>query len=138
MALSVVCLGLPFSDSETKDIDALISSAMAGATTGGLLTAAFRGPKAAPSGTIMFGAICTGFQLIYTAGNNWRQESIIKQGRNEHKVPSSFLRQFHLPTWFPIHQISEEEYNELLDTRLQTLEAEVAELEQKLSNAKNN
>jgi hypothetical protein len=29
-------------DSQTKDLDALISSAMAGATTGGLLSAAFR------------------------------------------------------------------------------------------------
>ncbi|KAG1553393.1 hypothetical protein G6F49_002796 [Rhizopus delemar] len=125
-------------DSQTKDLDALISSAMAGATTGGLLSAAFRGPKAAVSGTVMFGAICTGLQIIYTAGNNWRQEAIINQDKTEHKASTSFLKQFHLPTWFPIHQISEEEYNDLLDTRLKTLEAELAELEQKLSSTKNN
>ncbi|KAG0794870.1 hypothetical protein G6F16_003700 [Rhizopus arrhizus] len=136
--LSCGVFGATFFYSQTKDLDALISSAMAGAITGGLLSAAFRGPKAAVSGTVMFGAICTGLQIIYTAGNNWRQEAIINQDKAEHKVSTSFLKQFHLPTWFPIHQISEEEYNDLLDTRLKTLEAELAELEQKLSSTKNN
>lgn len=141
-------------DSQTKDVDALISSTMAGATTGGLLSAVFRkvyssfavyallithlgGPKTAPSGAFMFGAICSGLQMIYTAGNNWRQEMIIKQQNNPEETQiSTFFRQFHLPSWFPIHQISEQEYNELLDTKLHTLEAELADLEKKLSNTK--
>ncbi|CAO3688547.1 unnamed protein product [Rhizopus microsporus] len=124
-------------NSQTKDVDALISSTMAGATTGGLLSAVFRGPKTAPSGAIMFGAICSGLQMIYTAGNNWRQEMIIKQQNSPEETQiSTFFRQFHLPSWFPIHQISEQEYNELLDTKLHTLEAELADLEKKLSNTK--
>lgn len=129
-------------DSETKDIDALFSSAMAGATTGGLLSAAYRGPKSVVSGAVMYGAICTALQGLYTAGNNWRQESILGSGRldgapavvesHEKKEPFSLLKYIDLPSWFPVHQLSEEEYNELLDTKLKTLEAELAELEKKL------
>jgi hypothetical protein len=141
-------------DSETKDMDALFSSAMAGVTTGGLLSAAYRGPKSVVSGAVMFGAICSGLQAVYTAGNNWRQQSILKsgkldgsailpvvttkkqyQGEGENKV-FSLLQHINLPSWFPIHQLSEDEYNELLDTKLQTLEAELAELEKKIQSSK--
>lgn len=135
-------------DSETKDIDALFSSAMAGVTTGGLLSAAYKGPKSVLSGAVMFGAICTGLQTIYITGNNWRQDQILKSGqldgqfiveeanqakeKVEKKEPFSIMKYINLPSWFPIHQLSEEEYNDLLDTKLQTLEAELAELEKKL------
>lgn len=137
-------------DSETKDIDALFSSAMAGATTGGLLSAAYRGPKSVVSGAVMFGAICSGLQAVYTAGNNWRQQSILESGKLDGptilpvittKKQSemegdnkgfSLLQHINLPSWFPIHQLSKDEYNELLDTKLQTLEAELTELEKKI------
>lgn len=135
-------------DSQTKDFDALFSSTMAGITTGGLLSAAYRGPRMVLPGAIMFGAICSGIQVVYTAGNNWRQRSIIESGKldgpsfnfkqehdpTQHKKEESFslLKYINMPSWFPIHQLSEEEYNELLDTKLQTLEAELAELEKKL------
>lgn len=141
-------------DSETRDIDALFSSAMAGGTTGGLLSAAYRGPKSVVSGAVMFGAICTGLQVVYTAGNNWRQQSILKSGKLDgpailpvittkkqyevegEKKGFSLLQHINLPSWFPIHQLSEDEYNELLDTKLQTLEAELAELEKKIHQTK--
>ncbi|KAI8997488.1 hypothetical protein BDB01DRAFT_771292 [Pilobolus umbonatus] len=129
-------------DSQTKDFDTMFSSAMAGATTGGLLSAISRGSKSVPSSAILFGALCTGLQAVYNTGNNWRQESILKSGdldgryvlSKEKKESEGFsiLKHIHMPSWFPIHQISEEEYEELLDTRLQTLEAELAELERKL------
>lgn len=133
-------------DSHTKDVDALFSSAMAGATTGGLLSAAYRGPKSVVSGAVMFGAICTAVQALYTAGDNWRQNAILESqnGRvvetgapivkveKEEKEPFSIFKYIDLPSWFPIHQLSEDEYNELLDTKLQTLEAELAELEKKI------
>ncbi|KAI7901185.1 uncharacterized protein BX663DRAFT_487766 [Cokeromyces recurvatus] len=137
-----------FLDSETKDFDALFSSTMAGATTGGLLSAAYRGPKTVVSGAVMFGAICSVLQVIYTAGNHWRQESILKgAGFNDRLRTSkeeikeeaySFLNHIHMPSWFPIHRLSEQEYNELLDTRLHTLEAELAELERKLQRENKN
>ncbi|OBZ86230.1 hypothetical protein A0J61_05723, partial [Choanephora cucurbitarum] len=136
-------------DSQTQDMDAMFSSAMAGATTGGLLSAAYRGPKSVLSGVVVFGAICSALQGIYTAGNHWRQASIIKQleappppppptasNQNQPKGLSSILQYIQLPSWFPIHQISEEEYADLLDTKLQTLEAELAELERKLQSKK--
>ncbi|GAN08817.1 conserved hypothetical protein [Mucor ambiguus] len=140
-------------DSQTRDFDDLFSSAMAGATTGGLLSAAYRGPKSVLSGVVMFGALCTGIQAVFTAGNNWRQESILKSGKldgptfqltmkqnnmeeEKKKEGFSLLKHINLPSWFPIHQLSEDEYNELLDTKLQTLEAELAELEKKLNEKK--
>ncbi|CEP15967.1 hypothetical protein [Parasitella parasitica] len=140
-------------DSQTRDFDAVFSSAMAGATTGGLLSAAYKGPKSMVSGAVMFGALCTGIQAAFTAGNNWRQESILKSGKldepsfqltmrqsnmqeEQKKTGFSLLKYINLPSWFPIHQLSEDEYNELLDTKLQTLEAELAELEKKLRNEK--
>lgn len=132
-------------DSETKDIDALFSSTMAGATTGGLLSAAYRGPKSVVSGAVMYGAICSAIQALYTSGNNWRQESILGSGRldgapavldsSEKKEPFSVLKYIDMPSWFPIHQLSEEEYNDLLDTKLKTLEAELAALEKKLQSS---
>ncbi|RCH89451.1 hypothetical protein CU098_007757 [Rhizopus stolonifer] len=129
-------------DSETKDMDAMFSSAMAGATTGGLLSAAYRGPKSVLSGVVIFGSICSVLQGIYTKGNHWRQDAIIQQmnpvveptpSPPQQKKGFSIMQYIQLPAWFPIHQLSEEEYNELLDTKLQTLEAELAELEQKLN-----
>ncbi|KAI8640353.1 hypothetical protein BD408DRAFT_434324 [Parasitella parasitica] len=136
-------------DSQTRDFDALFSSAMAGVTTGGLLSAAYKGPKSMISGAVMFGTLCTGIQAVFTAGNNWRQESILESGKlddskfqftmrqnnmqeEQKKTGFSLLKYINLPSWFPIHQLSEDEYNELLDTKLQTLEAELAELEKKL------
>lgn len=136
-------------DSETRDIDALFSSAMAGATTGGLLSAAYKGPKSVVSGAVMYGAICSGLQLMYTAGNNWRQRSILESGldrpmeQQQLKIEGggpkegfSFLKYINLPSWFPIHQLSEEEYNDLLDTKLKTLEAELAQLEKQIQSSK--
>lgn len=134
-------------DSQTKDFDALFSSTMAGITTGGLLSAAYRGPRMVLPGAVMFGAICSGIQVLYTSGNNWRQQAIINSGKldgssikfkQEHdptqhqKEGFSLLKYINLPSWSPIRQLSEEEYNELLDTKLHTLEAELAELEKKL------
>ncbi|KAI9476224.1 MAG: hypothetical protein EXX96DRAFT_576283 [Benjaminiella poitrasii] len=131
-------------DSQTKDFDAMFSSMMAGATTGGLLSAAYRGPKTVVSGAFMFGAICSALQLVYTTGQHWRQETILKSGQldgpslspntNDEKSDSSgsLLKHIHMPSWFPIHKLSEQEYNDLLDTKLNTLEAELAELEEKL------
>ncbi|KAG2237598.1 hypothetical protein INT48_004501 [Thamnidium elegans] len=131
-------------DSETKDIDALFSSAMAGATTGGLLSAAYKGPKSVVSGAVMYGAICTGLQVMYTAGNNWRQQWILEggvdrpvtnKGPEQPKEVFSIMKYINLPSWFPIHQLSEEEYNDLLDTKLKTLEAELAQLEKEIQSS---
>lgn len=125
-------------DSQTRDIDELISSAMAGATTGGLLSAAYRGPKGAAPGAVMFGLICTGLQVAYTGANKWRQTMILENDDEKPAITQSILKHIHMPSWFPIHQLSEEEYNDLLDTKLQTLEAEVAALEKQLKDIEKN
>ncbi|KAJ2961057.1 hypothetical protein NQZ79_g3634 [Umbelopsis isabellina] len=75
--------------SQTQDADALFSSAMAGATTGGLLASAARGPRGLIPGFFIFGAFCTTGQLLYTAGYHWRQSIILRsQGSNNESVGS--------------------------------------------------
>ncbi|CAO3680176.1 unnamed protein product [Umbelopsis vinacea] len=90
--------------SQTQDADALFSSAMAGATTGGLLAAAARGPRALIPGFFMFGAFCTTGQLLYTAGYHWRQNIILRNQGMETKpiespihVSSSLQRNINIP-----------------------------------------
>ncbi|KAI8975342.1 hypothetical protein BDF20DRAFT_600397 [Mycotypha africana] len=128
-------------NSVTKDHDAMLSSTLAGTMTGGLVNGIFKGPRAALPSAVVMGALCSGLQFVYTKVNHWRQEAIIKSGSldgedvypNEDDQPKkSFLQHIHLPSWFPIREISEEDYKELLDTKLHTLEAELAELQKKL------
>ncbi|KAG2221254.1 hypothetical protein INT45_012375 [Circinella minor] len=123
-------------DSQTRDFDDLMSSTLAGATTGGLLSAVYRGPKGVLSGAIMFGTICAAMQAVYTTGNRWRQETILIAPTSEEEQ-KSIWESFSMPSWSPIRMISEDEYKELLDTRLKTLEAEVEEIERELKQTKN-
>ncbi|KAF9093270.1 hypothetical protein BGX23_003497 [Mortierella sp. AD031] len=64
-------------DSQTMDIDQLWSSTLAGAFTGGILSALARGPKAVPSGTFMFGALAMGGQWVLTRTIRYRQDKIL-------------------------------------------------------------
>ncbi|KAG0335662.1 hypothetical protein BG004_008363 [Podila humilis] len=64
-------------DSQTMAIDQLWSSTVAGAFTGGILSALARGPKAVPSGTVMFGLVGFGGQWIYSKASRFRQEQIL-------------------------------------------------------------
>ncbi|CDH58928.1 predicted protein [Lichtheimia corymbifera JMRC:FSU:9682] len=118
----------------------IIDSTLAGATTGGLLSAVYRGPKGVIPGAIIFGAICGVFQSVYTAGKQWRQNAIIK-ANSDRLNPSpttskNVLEEFSLPSWVPIRTISDEEYSELLDTRLKTLDDEMRDIEHKLKQKK--
>ncbi|KAI9263241.1 hypothetical protein BDA99DRAFT_559798 [Phascolomyces articulosus] len=123
-------------DSQTRDFDDLMSSTLAGATTGGLLSAVYRGPRGVLPGALMFGTICAGMQVLYTTGNRWRQEAIL--GAPEVEEQKSIWDSFTMPSWSPIRMISDDEYEEMLDTRLKTLEMEVKEIERELKQAKNN
>ncbi|KAI8148039.1 hypothetical protein BJV82DRAFT_594381 [Fennellomyces sp. T-0311] len=119
-------------DSETRDRDDLVSSTLAGATTGGLLSAVFRGPKGVLPGSVMFGIICAAGQTVYTMGNRWRQDAILDAASPSGLPQKSIWESFSLPTWVPIRMLSDQEYEEMLDTRLKTLEMEVKEIEQEL------
>ncbi|KAJ8656684.1 hypothetical protein O0I10_007531 [Lichtheimia ornata] len=118
----------------------LINSTLAGATTGGLLSAVYRGPKGVIPGAIIFGTICGVFQSMYSAGNQWRQNAIIKANSDRlNPSPSTsknVFEEFSLPSWVPIRTISDEEYSELLDTRLKTLDDEMRDIEHKLKQKK--
>ncbi|KAI8370688.1 uncharacterized protein BYT42DRAFT_583356 [Radiomyces spectabilis] len=125
-------------DSQTRDIDDLISSTMAGVTTGGLLSAVARGPRGVIPGSIMFGMICAGLQVTYTAGNRWRQNKILTSGHLDGPVDKpvkekkSLWDYIPIPKWSPIRPISSEEYNELLDTKLKSLEEEIRTIEKEI------
>ncbi|KAG0057015.1 hypothetical protein BGZ83_002253 [Gryganskiella cystojenkinii] len=64
-------------DSQTMEIDQLWSSTIAGACTGGILSALARGPKAVPSGTFMFGVMAMGGQWVWSKTNRYRQDRIL-------------------------------------------------------------
>ncbi|SAL94987.1 hypothetical protein [Absidia glauca] len=128
-------------DSETRDIDDLVSSAMAGVTTGGLLSAAFRGSKGVLPGCILFGTICTGGQLIYSAANRWRQDTIVQSGLvdlpADQDIPTKNLAKsvwdaIEIPSWSPIRKLSNDEYNALLDAKLKTLEDDIQQIEREM------
>ncbi|CAO3651046.1 unnamed protein product [Cunninghamella echinulata] len=124
-------------DSETRDIDSLISSTMAGTTTGGLLSAAYRGARGVIPGSVMFGTICAGGQLLYSAFNRWRQDTIINRGymdlSPDQDIPTKKLWDYiEIPSWSPIRKLSNEEYNQLLDDKLKNLEDEIKQIELEL------
>ncbi|KAI8581776.1 hypothetical protein K450DRAFT_278848 [Umbelopsis ramanniana AG] len=101
-------------DSQTQDADALFSSAMAGATTGGLLAAVARGPRGLIPGFFMFGAFCTTGQLLYTAGYRWRQNIILRSQENDQKsiespiqVSTSLQRNINIPAHSTVYDDDE-------------------------------
>ncbi|ORY96201.1 hypothetical protein BCR43DRAFT_524339 [Syncephalastrum racemosum] len=122
-------------DSETRDFDDLMSSTLAGVTTGGLLSAIARGPRGVPSGAVIYGGVCAAGQAVYTAANKWRQDTILRKQREEetgiiaNEPKKSFWDYFEMPSWSPIRMISNTEYDDMLDTQLKNLEAEIEELE---------
>ncbi|KAI8335298.1 hypothetical protein BC941DRAFT_429945 [Chlamydoabsidia padenii] len=124
-------------DSETRDIDDLVSSAMAGVTTGGLLSAAFRGSRGVLPGCVLFGTICTGGQWIYSAANRWRQDTIVQSGLldlpADQDIPTkSIWDAIVIPSWSPIRKLSNDEYNALLDAKLKTLEEDIQQIEREM------
>ncbi|KAI8077794.1 uncharacterized protein BX664DRAFT_343509 [Halteromyces radiatus] len=124
-------------DSETRDIDDLVSSALAGGTTGGLLSAAFRGPRGVLPGFFMFGAICTGGQLLYSAANRWRQDTIVRSGLmnlpSDQDIPTKKIWEYiEIPSWSPVRKLTNDEYNDLLDAKLKALEDEVRRIEREM------
>ncbi|KAI9018581.1 hypothetical protein CLU79DRAFT_295209 [Phycomyces nitens] len=118
-------------DSQTRDIDELVSSTMAGVTTGGLLSAIYRGHRAVIPGSVIFGAFFAGTQIIYSAANRWRQDKILEQesGNAETKNIWEYIK---MPSWSPVRQLSSEEYNEILDNQLKVLEEEMRVIEKEL------
>ena len=83
----------------------------------------------------MFGTICAAMQAVYTTGNRWRQEAILDAPEVEQEQ-KPIWESFSMPSWSPIRMISDDEYEEMLDTRLKTLEAEVEEIERELRQTK--
>lgn len=98
------------------------------------------GPKGVIPGTIIFGALCGVFQTVYSAGKQWRQNAIIKANREplgpSPATSNNVFQEFSLPSWVPIRTISDEEYSELLDTRLKTLDDEMRDIEHKIKHNK--
>ncbi|CAO3652617.1 unnamed protein product [Cunninghamella blakesleeana] len=110
---------------------------MAGTTTGGLLSAAFRGARGVLPGSIMFGSICAGGQILYSAFNRWRQDTIIKKGymdlSPDQEIPTKKIWDYiQIPSWSPIRKLTNEEYNKLLDDQLKSLEKEIQQIEKEI------
>ncbi|RUS20206.1 hypothetical protein BC937DRAFT_86179 [Endogone sp. FLAS-F59071] len=65
-------------DSQTRDADDLFSSAMAGGTTGSILSSLARGPKSILPGFVLFSLITTAGQAAYSFANHRRQLLILR------------------------------------------------------------
>ncbi|KAI9317860.1 hypothetical protein BX666DRAFT_2120621 [Dichotomocladium elegans] len=122
-------------DSQTRDREDLVSSTLAGATTGGLLSAVYRGPRGVLPGAVMFGLLCGTLQAALTAGNRWRQDAILNRNVAVESIASSekpkmrISEYFHMPSWVPIRMMTDDEFEHMLDTRLKTLEDELRDIE---------
>lgn len=95
------------------------------------------GARGVIPGSVMFGTICAGGQLLYSAFNRWRQDTIINRGYMDlppdQDIPTKKLWDYiEIPSWSPIRKLSNEEYNQLLDDKLKTLEEEIKQIELEL------
>ncbi|CAG8486544.1 11196_t:CDS:2 [Ambispora leptoticha] len=70
-------------NSQVRDFDELYCSALAGATTGGLLAGLARGRKSIISGVLAYGLICGTGQFLYTKMYRLRQHLILQSLENE-------------------------------------------------------
>ncbi|KAF9585957.1 hypothetical protein BGW38_010772 [Lunasporangiospora selenospora] len=125
-------------DSQTMDIDQLWSSTLAGAGSGGILSALSRGPKSAPSGTFMFGALAFAGQWISSRASRYRQDQILAQSsfddlsipassNSTSSSPSASQSQPALNTLLnvlPMHRTDLDEYEVKLRHKLERIEAE--------------
>lgn len=93
------------------------------------------GPRGVPSGALIYGGVCAAGQVVYTAANKWRRDTILRKQREEEtgiiadEPKKSFWDYFEMPSWAPIRMISNTEYDDMLDTQLKNLETEIEELE---------
>jgi hypothetical protein len=99
------------------------------------------GSKGVLPGCILFGTICTGGQLIYSAANRWRQDTIVQSGLVDlpvdQDIPTKNLVKsvwdaIEIPSWSPIRKLSNDEYNALLDAKLKTLEDDIQQIEREM------
>ncbi|KAF8940225.1 hypothetical protein BGZ58_007351 [Dissophora ornata] len=123
-----------YKDSQTMDIDQLWSSTIAGACTGGVLSALARGPKAVPSGTFMFGVMAMSGQWILTKTNRYRQDRILATAPLEEASPvqTKTTRETvgtGLLNVLPVHRTDIDEYETRLRNKLDLIEKEQSVLE---------
>ncbi|KAF9917787.1 hypothetical protein BGZ65_012725, partial [Modicella reniformis] len=118
-------------DSQTMDIDQLWSSTIAGACTGGTLSALSRGVKTVPSGTFMFGVMALGGQWILNRSNRYRQERILATVTAEDPtmhVPATTTKRGSVGSGIlnvlPVHRTDVDEYEARLKQKLQLIEQE--------------
>ncbi|KAI8074836.1 hypothetical protein BC940DRAFT_286754 [Gongronella butleri] len=128
------------SDSQTRDFDDLFSSAMAGASAGGLLSAMYRGRRGVIPGAVMFGLLSVGLEMASISSNKWRQETIMRErlmelAPNEPLPTRRVWDYIEIPAWSPVRKISEEEYEDILDRRLKELEKQVKQIEREMKQA---
>ncbi|KAF9360648.1 DNA-binding protein rif1 [Mortierella sp. AD094] len=127
-------------DSQTMDIDQLWSSTVAGACTGGILSALARGPKTVPSGTFMFGAMALGGQWVLNKANRYRQDRILETTPLENTAVQAKRihadSQEHIGTGLlkvlPVHRTDVDDYEKRLLQKLELIEREQGVLEEEI------
>ncbi|CAB4391818.1 hypothetical protein RhiirA5_411089 [Rhizophagus irregularis] len=133
-------------NSQTREIDELISSTFSGGLTGGFLSVLNRGRGAALPGFIIFSTICGAGQICYSTIYNYRQTIILRSSNQDKKLSNtsqnipddntketniqnkkkkhSFLDWLAAIKWSPVTKLSEEQYRELMKVKEEQLEKE--------------
>ncbi|KAF9205445.1 hypothetical protein BGZ49_004013 [Haplosporangium sp. Z 27] len=133
-----------FKDSQTMDIDHLWSSTIAGAFTGGILSALSRGAKAVPAGTFMFGTMAMGGQWVISKANRYRQDKILetvpKESTSVQATKTHDDSQEKLGTGLlkvlPVHRTDVDDYEKKLLHKLEMIEKEQRFLEEEVERRK--
>lgn len=108
-------------DSQTRDWDELLSSAIAGGVTGSLLNTLVRGPRGAIPGLVGFGILCSAGQFAFTKARHFRQSMILDKEKHDviRKGPSGLSGwKVEMPSWSPLRKISDQEHAKIIDEEI--------------------
>ncbi|KAF2011440.1 hypothetical protein BU24DRAFT_281217 [Aaosphaeria arxii CBS 175.79] len=125
---------LPRTDLSPSHSDRLRASTISGGVTGAVLGALFRGPRNIIPGTIMFTLFGFGGQHAYDFLDQKNTEQVQKDDVTEEgaKEKGTWLQRAAKSKWSPMKVLSDEEYLEMMNEKVLSVEAEIALLDDKI------
>ncbi|KAF2825678.1 hypothetical protein CC86DRAFT_370610 [Ophiobolus disseminans] len=120
--------------------DQVRASTIAGAFTGFSLGLLFRGPRNVIPGTLMFTLFGWSGQHGYNYLDKRNSQGIQKQAQlkadGELKPKESLLERFAKSKWSPMSVLTDEQYEEMLQEKLLSVEAEIAIIDERIQGIK--
>ncbi|KAI9591722.1 hypothetical protein BDF19DRAFT_454004 [Syncephalis fuscata] len=138
-------------DPQLTDSDMIVSSTVAGGATGSIWSGVFYGSHRVIAGFLVLGVLTGGMQMCITAANSMRQQIILNKLNPDQaqelpltRFKESIVRQLgelgQLASdnlaWIPIHKLTTKEHRELLQKKLDGVNAELEEVDETILNMK--